>query len=72
MWVGAIKLDKRYPEFSALQHFLYGDPNNTAEDAAPGVSPPNTAMKNGRVTLLSIRSVPKRPGDTASPLPRGF
>jgi hypothetical protein len=33
VWVGAIKLDKRYPEFSALQHFLYGDPNNTAEDA---------------------------------------
>lgn len=33
MWVGAIKLDRRHPERSALQHFMYGHPKNSAKDA---------------------------------------
>eukprot|EP00668_Euglena_longa_P000255 GGOE01000342.1.p1 GENE.GGOE01000342.1~~GGOE01000342.1.p1 ORF type:complete len:1064 (-),score=355.40 GGOE01000342.1:342-3062(-) len=33
VWVGAIKLDKRFPEFNAIQHFMYGTPDNSAEDA---------------------------------------
>lgn len=33
VWVGAIKLDKRFPEFGAIQHFMYGTPDNSAEDA---------------------------------------
>lgn len=33
VWVGAIKLDRRHPETAALEHFMYGHPENSAKDA---------------------------------------
>ena len=33
VWVGAIKLDNRFPEKAAIQQFLYGAEDNSAEDA---------------------------------------